>query len=204
MRTETAEILQKIRALEEELEVQLALARADLHVRIEGGKVEFERAVRRRHEAMRIGLARYVLGAQPLILLTAPVIYALIVPLVLLDAFVSIYQLVCFPVYGIARVRRREHLIFDRRYLAYLNALEKINCAYCSYANGLIGYVREIAARTEQYWCPIKHARRLAAAHPRYAGFVDFGDAAAYRDDLERLRADLRKDRAAGSGQIPP
>jgi hypothetical protein len=195
MRQEIAELIARIHSLEGELEVQLALARADLHVELEGNKVRFEQAVRRRHEALKVGLARYVLGAKPLIVLTAPVIYALIVPLVLLDAFITIYQLVCFPVYGIAKVHRRDYLIFDRRYLAYLNALEKLNCAYCSYANGLIGYVREIASRTEQYWCPIKHARRVTAAHPRYAAFVDFGDAAAYRDELERLRTDLRKNR---------
>jgi hypothetical protein len=202
MRPEIGDIIRNIRSLEEELEVQLALARAEIHVRIEGGKVEFEEAVRRRHAAMKVGLARYVLGAKPLIALTAPLIYALIVPLVLLDAFVTIYQLACFPVYGIARVRRRDYLIFDRRYLAYLNALEKLNCAYCSYANGLIGYVREIAARTEQYWCPIKHARRIAAAHPHYADFVDFGDADGYRADLEHLRAGLRKDRGEGPRDV--
>ena len=36
-----------------------------------------------------------------------------------------------------------------------------INCIYRSYANGLCSYVTEVAARTEQHWCPIKHARRL-------------------------------------------
>jgi len=39
------------------------------------------------------------------------------------------------------------------------------------YENGLAGYFREIAARTEQYWCPIKHARRIKAAHGRYPRF---------------------------------
>jgi hypothetical protein len=56
--------------------------------------------------------------------------------------------------------------VFDRYHLAYLNVLEKLNCAY---ANGLIAYVREIAGRTEQYWCPIKHARRVIGAHSHYA-----------------------------------
>jgi hypothetical protein len=86
-------------------------------------------------------------------------------------------------------------MIFDRRYLAYLNALEKLNCAYCSYANGLIGYVREIASRTEQYWCPIKHARKLVAAHPRYASFADFGDAEGYQAQIQALNEQMRKGR---------
>jgi hypothetical protein len=117
MRPEIADLMHKIRALEGELEVQLALARAELHVRIEGGKVDFEQAVLRGHAAMKTGLARYVLGAKPLIALTAPVIYALIVPLALLDAFVTVYQLVCFPAFGIAKVHRSDYLIFDRNTL---------------------------------------------------------------------------------------
>ena len=140
----------------------------------------------RRHRELKTHLVRYVLSAHPLVLLTAPVVYALIVPLALLDLAVTIYQAVCFPVYGIPKVRRRDYLVFDRYALAYLNALEKLNCAYCSYANGLIAYVREIAGRTEQYWCPIKHARRAIGAHAEYANFEDFGDAEGYRRRLEQ------------------
>jgi len=188
-----ADLARRLRTLEDELEVQLALARADLQVRVEDGRIAFEQAVQRRHRAMKSRLLRYVFGARALIALTAPLIYALIVPFALLDLFVTIYQAVCFPVYGIAKVRRRDYLVFDRRYLGYLNLLEKLNCAYCSYANGVIAYVREIGARTEQYWCPIKHARRLAAAHPRYANFVDYGDADAWRNETEALRRQLRE-----------
>lgn len=195
MNPNIADLMRKIRSMEEELEVQLALARADLNLSIEGGKIQFEQAVERRHREMKEHLLRYVLGARPLIALTAPLIYSLIFPLALLDLFITIYQAVCFPVYGIAKVRRRDYLVFDRRYLAYLNALEKLNCAYCSYANGLIGYVREIASRTEEYWCPIKHARKLVAAHPRYAGFADFGDAEAYRAGVQGLNEKVRKER---------
>ncbi|MBN8739029.1 MAG: hypothetical protein BGP24_10300 [Lysobacterales bacterium 69-70] len=193
MNATIADLVRRLRTLEDELEVQLALARADLQVRVEDGRIAFEQAVQRRHRAMKSRLLRYVFGARALIALTAPLIYALIVPFALLDLFVTIYQAVCFPVYGIAKVRRRDYLVFDRRYLGYLNLLEKLNCAYCSYANGVIAYVREIGARTEQYWCPIKHARRLAAAHPRYANFVDYGDADAWRNETEALRRQLRE-----------
>jgi hypothetical protein len=31
--------------------------------------------------------------------------------------------------------------------------------------------VREVASRTEIYWCPIKHARRVLGPHPHYQGF---------------------------------
>ncbi|MGV8923633.1 MAG: hypothetical protein ACOH1L_09870 [Thermomonas sp.] len=179
-------LLQGIRAMEAELELQTALARAELHVRIEDGKLEFDKAVLERHRAMKTRLLRYIVGARPLIVLTAPVIYVLIFPFALLDLFITIYQAVCFPIYGIPKVKRRDYLIFDRRHLAYLNALEKLNCAYCSYANGVIGYVREIGSRTEQFWCPIKHARKLVAAHPRYNAFADFGDVDAYREEVRK------------------
>ena len=73
--------------------------------------------------------------------------------------------------------------------------LEKLNCAYCSYANCLIAYVREIAARTEQYWCPIKHARRVIGSHPRYLKFDDYGDAEGFRKHAAGLRAELAKEK---------
>ena len=89
-----------------------------------------------------------LLGARPLILLTAPFIYGVIVPIALLDLAVAVYQAVCFPIYGIAKVKRRDYIVFDRHRLAYLNAIEKMNCAYCSYANGLFAYVSEVASGT--------------------------------------------------------
>jgi len=98
---------------------------------------------------------------------------------------------VCFPIYGISRVHRRAYFAIDRRQLAYLNGIEKINCTFCSYANGFIAYTREVAARTEQYWCPIKHARAIRAPHARYQLFFDYGDAEGYRHQLGALRRTL-------------
>ena len=192
MNPKVEELLHGIRTMEAELEVQMALARAELHVRIEDGKIEFDNAVLKRHREMKTRLLRYIVGARPLIALTAPLIYLLIVPFVLLDVLITIYQAVCFPVYGIPQVKRRDYLVYDRRYLAYLNLLEKLNCAYCSYANGLIGYVREVGSRTEQFWCPIKHARKVIMAHPRYREFAEFGDAEAYREEVAKSAARLR------------
>ena len=194
MNPQIAELVGRIKALEAELDAELARQRAKLAFGLERGRVVFEQEILRRHRELQVSLAKYVLGARPLVALTAPVIYALIVPLALLDLFVTLYQAVCFPVYGIAKVRRGDYLVFDRHHLAYLNALEKLNCAYCSYANGLIAYVREIASRTEEYWCPIKHARRTIGTHARYAGFEDYGDAEGFRRDLAAHRKSLEKD----------
>lgn len=190
-----ADLIERIQVLQAELEAQLAQRRAELRFGLEKGRVAFEEEILRRHRELRVRLSRYVLEANPLAIITAPFIYAVIVPLVLLDLLVTAYQAVCFPAYGIPKVRRGDYLVFDRHHLAYLNAIEKLNCAYCSYANGLIAYVGEIAGRTEQYWCPIKHARRVAGAHRYYAKFEDYGDAEAYQRRLMELRKELREPR---------
>ena len=87
---------------------------------------------------------------------------------------------------------RSDYIIIDRQHLNYLNVFEKLNCVYCGYGNGVISYAREITSRTEQYWCPIKHARKVLDAHPRYNGFVDYGDATEYPIRLIGFRAALK------------
>jgi hypothetical protein len=191
-RDEIIHLAGSIRALERQLEAALAKRRIELNYKVHDGVVCFEQVVIARHRLLKARLLRYMLGARPAMILTAPAIYALVIPLLLLDLFVAIYQTVCFPVYGIPRVHRGDYLAFDRGQLAYLNAVEKLNCAYCSYANGVLAYVREVAARTEEYWCPIKHARRVLGVHPRYGSFLDYGDGDAYRSELERLRSEAR------------
>jgi len=73
--------------------------------------------------------------------------------------------------------------------LATINGIEKFNCAYREYVNGLIGYVQEIAWRTEHYWCPIKHAMRPKTMHSRYPHFLDY-DGEVYRKLIEQVRRD--------------
>ena len=186
-------ILDKIRLLEAELAAEMAVLGADLKFGVEKGTIVFEAEMLRRHKEMRVKLWPYLRSAGILMFLTAPFIYGLMLPLVLLDIFVTIYQRICFPVYGIDRVFRSDYVVFDRRHLAYLNLLEKINCGYCSYGNGVLGYASEIAARTEQYWCPIKHARRMRNIHAYYRDFAEFGDADAYHQNLAELRAKLEE-----------
>ncbi len=187
------ELLTRIEGLEKELQAEFAKQSAGLHFTLEHGRAVFEEEMLRRHREMQVRLSKYIMGARPMVVLTAPFIYSLILPLALLDIFVSAYQAVCFPAYGIEKVKRADYLIFDRGHLAYLNALEKLNCAYCSYANGLIAYVHEIAGRTEAYWCPIKHARKAVGAHQKYLNFVAFGDAEAYRQRIAEIDAGREK-----------
>jgi hypothetical protein len=184
-------IIARIRAAERELEQEFAMHRAKLGFGLERGRAVFEAEVIRRHKEMRKHIAKYIFNARPLVVITAPVIYSLIIPFLVIDVWVSAYQAICFRVYGVPQVKRGQYFIFDRSALQYLNALEKLNCAYCSYCNGVVAYVREVAARTEQYWCPIKHAKRVLGAHPRYALFQDYGDGEQYRERLALLRAQL-------------
>ncbi len=184
MKQHIEELLQRIRALEDELEEEYRQQRDEWAQK----KAELAEEFARQQRRYKTGLFRFLIRSRFLVILTAPVIYACWVPFLLLDLFVSVYQAICFPIYRIPRVRRSDYIVFDRADLPYLNAIEKFNCFYCSYGNGVAAYTREIAARTEQYWCPIKHARRIKAAHERYPKFFDYGDAEAFQQGLNRLR----------------
>jgi len=174
-------------ALQNEIEER----RARFRYSVSGKRVEFQEDIRRTHRAARENLSDFLSRTRLLVVLTAPVIYSLIVPLVILDLFITTYQALCFPVYGIRKVRRADYIAIDRHMLQYLNGLQKLNCVYCGYGNGLLNFVREIAGRTEAYWCPIKHSRRVADTHEHYVGFADFGDAAGYQAHVEEQRRAL-------------
>ena len=193
MNPKISELLARIQHMELEIEQEMKRRRAELQADFEETRVRFEQEVLEQQRRFKTGVLAYLLTTNWLTLLTAPVIYALIVPILFLDLSITVYQHICFRAYGLPRVKRGNYFVFDRAHLAYLNLIEKVNCAYCSYGNGVMAYGREVVARTEQYWCPIKHARKIMAAHPYYTGFVDFGDAQSYKDQLEELRAELAK-----------
>lgn len=188
-----SDILARIARLEEELEVELQRRRHELQVDFQNRRVHFEAAVLEQQRHFKTGLLRYLLGAELRHVVSIPFIFGMVLPMLLLDVAISVYQWVCFPLYRIQIVRRRDCWVFDRTHLAYLNLVEKINCAYCSYGNGLAAYFTEIAGRTEQYWCPIKHASRVVHAHPHYNRFLDYGDAESYKKELQALRDQLQQ-----------
>ena len=143
----------------------------------------------------KITLWNYIKRGSLAILLTAPVIYSMIIPAVIMDIFVTVYQAVCFPVYGIPKVKRSDYIVIDRHRLPYLNILQKINCVYCGYFNGLIDYVQEIAVRTQQYWCPIRHSRRVKGVPTRYWSFIPFGDGKNLNQRWHKLREKLHNEK---------
>ena len=192
MLTKLEELQEEIRRLQERVTEEISRQAGEFGYSIRQGRVRCEREVARRHRKLATHLRSYLVHSSLLTVLTAPVIYSLIVPLVLLDLFVTLYQHICFRVYRIPRVTRADYVVVDRHHLQYLNLIERLNCVYCGYGNGVLAYAVEVAARTEQYWCPIKHARRLPAPHSRYHRFLPYGDAEHYTNELQRLRRELR------------
>ncbi len=160
---------------------------------IKGKRIEFERSVRQAHRKLRGNFFHWLVTDRPQNLITGPLIYGMVIPLLLLDGCVSFCQWACFPIYGSTKARRSDYLVFDRHHLGYLNFIEKFHCTYCEYGNRLMGYMAEILARTEQYFCPIKHAHKILGTHARYNRFLDYGDADAYEVKLEEFRVALGK-----------
>jgi len=194
MNKRVQEILSQIRELEDELKNNMQEREAKLSYKLEGSKVRFDNAVRSAHKRVKTGIFTWLRNSRPQSILSAPFVYGMFLPIALFDLSITIYQMICFRLYDIPRVVRSEYIFFDRHHLAYLNSIEKLNCVYCSYGNGVISYSREIISRTEQYWCPIKHARKVVDAHARYENFLDYGDATAYPNKLIDLRASLKED----------
>lgn len=124
-------------------------------------------------------------------MLTWPFVYGMIFPLFTLDISVRIYQAICFPLFGISKVIRSDYFYPKRNRLKYLNVIEKLNCDYCGYGNGLIAFTREVFARTEQYWCPIRHSIKIVGEHDRYRNFLKYGDSEDYQNKLEIFRKEL-------------
>lgn len=188
-------IVDKIQSLEEDLRTLLYEQQSEFSYKIAGKRVEFEKNIREAHKKLKTSWFYWFITVSPKHLLTGPIIYGLFIPLLIFDISISFYQSTCFRLYGVARVKRSSHIIFDHQHLAYLNLFEKINCLYCSYASGVINYAREIASRTEQYWCPIKHAHKIIDAHHRYIDFIDYGNAADYQNNMAKIRQKLQKEK---------
>ena len=125
-------------------------------------------------------------------IVSLPFIYMMFIPVLLLDISAFLYQQAVFRIYKIPFVKRKKYIIYDRNYLEYLSTLQKINCIYCSYINGLLAYFMEISARTEQYWCPIKYEERLEFAHNWYKHFADYGDLEAFKKVMENYENNRR------------
>lgn len=190
-------LLAQISELEEQLYAAIHEQQTSLLYRFEGSKVKFEQSIREAQLQLKTGLLSWLRGSELRNVVTAPIIYAMIVPFAFVDLALTIFQTLCFPLYRVKKVKRSSYVLIDRHHLSYLNSIEKLNCVYCGYVAGVIGYAREISARTEQYWCPIKHANKVLDPGRRYARYADFGDAENYHETQARLRAELVEEQPA-------
>jgi hypothetical protein len=190
------QILNQITALEDDLRTALNEQQTSIFFQIKGKRVEFEQSIKETHKRLKTNFFRWLVTYRPQNLITGPIIYSMIIPLLITDFFVTFFQWTCFPIYGIKKVRRSDYIVYDRLQLNYLNFIEKFHCTYCAYGNGMIAYVSEVIARTEQYFCPIKHARKILGTHSRYARFLEYGDAENYEEKLEEYRQALGKEKS--------
>lgn len=191
MNEKIRQLLDQMSALEGDLRKAVQEQEVSALFQIKGKRVEFEASIRQAHRQLKSGFFHWLVTYRPQNLITGPIIYSMVVPLAFLDLCVSFYQATCFPIYGITKVRRGDYIVFDRQQLEYLNFIEKFHCSYCAYGSGLMAYVGEIVGRTEEYFCPIKHARKVLGKHSRYARFLAYGEAADYEAKLENFRVGL-------------
>lgn len=119
-----------------------------------------------------------------------PFIWAPLPFLIILDIMIEIYHHICFPIYGLELVDRSQYIqIIDRAKLKYLRPHEKLGCMYCGYANGLFVYLKEIAGRTEKYWCGIMHETKPGLKidpHHIEHKFINFNDEEAFKNTYSK------------------
>ncbi|MBD3789138.1 MAG: hypothetical protein IE885_02010 [Campylobacterales bacterium] len=187
------EIIDEIEALKNKLAEELDAKQNDFAYEIKNGYVHFEKEVLAKQKLYMKDLLTYFSEIPPIQLLIAPLVYGMILPAIVFDMMLFVYQQVVFRIYKFEFVKRSDYIVFDRNYLAYLNIIEKINCMYCSYFNGLMQYASRIAAQTERYFCPIKHAKKIAYSHDFYQDFFTYGDGVDYQKKLSRIREEMQE-----------
>ncbi|MFZ2803820.1 MAG: hypothetical protein WA001_01210 [Patescibacteria group bacterium] len=119
--------------------------------------------------------------------IVAPVIYAMIIPIAFIDLCASVYQCICFWAYKIPHVERKKYVRLLWRGSGVIKGIDRFNCMYCSYSNGVIAYVRAILIETEKYWCPIKYKARKDFTPPHPQGsYADPGDTKGLAEIVKR------------------
>lgn len=170
------DILEKIESLNQDLRKEYDRLATKYGFSLARRKVIFLEEFRKRNKSFKVPAWRYVIPTNIRHILSIPFIYGMIIPAIILDVGVTLYMHAAFRLYRIPLVRRGDYIVYDRRFLDYLNWIQKLNCLYCSYVNGLFAYCVEIGARTERYWCPIKAASKPRFSHGWYKDFADYGN----------------------------
>lgn len=188
MNDKIKEILEDIEEMKVKLAEEIDKQESHISYQIKNGYVTFEKEVMAKQRENMQHLISWFREVPLMHLLSSPIIYAMIIPAVLLDIILFIYQQTIFRIYKFKMIKRSDYMLFDHQYLGYLNPIEKLNCLYCSYFNGLMLYASAIAGRTELYFCPIKHAKKVVAQHEFYDAFLSYGDEEEFQKKLQELR----------------
>jgi len=182
------QMIDEIEAMKIKLLAEIAEQEEQVSYEIKNGYVRFEKEVLEKQKKNMKNLWLWFRDIPLLHLLSSPIVYFMVFPAMFLDIALFVYSKVVSKVFKFTFPSRDEYIVFDRQYLAYLNIIEKINCMYCSYFNGLMAYAFSIASRTELYFCPIKHAKKVVYEHKYYGEFLNYGEGDDYQKKLGELR----------------
>ena len=188
MNSKIREIIEEIEAMKAKLAEEIDKQESHISYEIKDGYVRFEKEVLDKQRENMKNLLSWFREIPILHLLSSPLVYAMIIPAILFDLLLFVYQQIAFRVFKFNFIKRSDYMHFDHHYLGYLNPIEKLNCLYCSYFNGLMLYASAIAGRTELYFCPIKHAKKVVSQHMYYEEFLSYGDEEDYQKKLKELR----------------
>ncbi|GIT99956.1 hypothetical protein TSL6_04630 [Sulfurovum sp. TSL6] len=188
MNDKIREIIEEIDTMKLKLAEEIDKQESHISYEIKNGYVTFEKEVLVKQRENMKNLLTWFREVPLLHLLTAPLIYAMVIPAIIFDVLLFAYQQIAFRVFKFEFIKRSDYMHFDHHYLGYLNLVEKLNCLYCSYFNGLMLYASAIAGRTELYFCPIKHAKKVVSQHKFYEEFLSYGDEEEYQKKLKELR----------------
>ncbi len=89
------ELLAQIKVLEEELQTTVHAQEHRMFFQIQGKRVEFEQTIRQTHRRLKQGFFRWLVTNRPQNLITGPIIYSMIFPMLVLDLCVNFYQATC-------------------------------------------------------------------------------------------------------------
>lgn len=192
MKSRINQILSDIKIKKEEFRDELFIEYEKLKEKywfiIQWRKIIFNSEVRQKNKEQKKWIIETIFNAKVREILSIPFIYPIIIPIVILDIFITIYQFFAFRLYKIPMVKRKDYIIYDRFQLDYLNIFQKIHCQYCSYVNWLLSYVVEIVWRTEMYWCPIKSSQKIKWWHDWQEYFADYGDSIWFKETFCRTQ----------------
>ena len=101
-------IIEEIKKLENDLLEEMQRKEGDFFYKVKGKKIFFEEEAKKYQETFIIKAGEYISKASLANLLTVPFIWSCIIPALLLDLSVSLYQFICFKIYNIPKVKREK------------------------------------------------------------------------------------------------